>query len=322
VLAKELHEIEARLCELRTQVFPQTSTGVYLDRHAACRGLVRKEAVAGGGTLRFSRETASMTDIPIPAGTIVATRFTPQLQFATAEAGVLPAGQLSVLLPAVAVLAGVGGQVAAGAVCLLVSSLPGITGVTNPAPLEGGLDEENDEALRERLLTAYRNISNGTNAAYYHDIAMREPGVVAVNVIPRARGRGTVDVVVKCGSGASYIAATAHLAGVFAREREINVDVQVVAAIAKPVAVTAEIAFADEYESAAVADQCTRRVQEYASSLDVGEPLYLAKLYKLLLEIDGVKNVRIPAPAADTITDDYTALTVSPLSIRAMAVAE
>lgn len=298
VLAEQVAQLYARVALLGEEVFPQSSTGENLDRHAQCRGLARKPAIAAEGALRFSREMPAVSDISIPAGVVCATRAEPQLCFETVEDAVIPAGGTEVQIPARAVEAGSGGNVAAGAVCLMITAAPGITAVTNPEPITGGVDEEGDDALRARLLDAYRNISNGTNAAYYYDLAMQQEGVASAAVLPRARGRGTVDVAV-CGSGEGEAVAVAALQEQFERSKEVNVDVAVYAARRVMVAIAAQIAPAEGYDFDELTQACGAAVARHVAALGVGEPLLTARLTACLLETPGVYNARIAAPAAD-----------------------
>lgn len=302
VLAEQLAVLYGAVEELGRQVFPQTSDGEYLLRHAEARGMGRKPATGAKGRVVFSRETAAYTDLPIPVGTTVATATEPKVYYITAEAAVLPAGQREVEVPAEAVTLGKGGNAAAGTICLMVQPAQGISSVTNRAPFTGGSDEESDEMLRRRLLHCYANPSNGANAAYYYDIAMGVQGVSFAAVLPRKRGRGTVDVLVCTASPEQEAAILAELKTLFSRQREVGVDVAVRAPVVDKVALTAKIAVAVEYNYQMVAAEAEERLREYIGNLEIGAPLPLAVLGKVLLEVPGIENCRLEAPATDFAT--------------------
>lgn len=116
--------------------------------------------------------------------------------FETTQAGVLPAGELSVDLPAQAVEPGPGGNVSAGTVRTMAVAPVGVAACTNPVPFTGGREEEEDEELRARILATYQQLPNGTNGAYYAQEALAVEGVTAVRVLPKNRGMGTVDVII------------------------------------------------------------------------------------------------------------------------------
>lgn len=314
VLAEQVAGLYRRLEELGRQAFPQTGTGEALDRHAACRGLRRKAARQAEGVLRFARELPAPYDIPIGAGVVCATRPEPQLQFETAAGGVLPAGETWVELPARAAEAGEEGNVAPGAVCLMVSAASGISSVTNPAPFTGGADEEGDDALRERLLAAYRTISNGTNGAYYYDLALQNEAVSSAAVLPRVRGRGTVDVVVRCPAGAEE--AVAVLRETMERAREINVDVAVRAAREQTVNLVLRVAPAEGAGFEMVCGRCREAAEAYLNALGVGQPLLISRLTARLLELDGVYNAAVKTPAGDVIPDGDAVLVPGAVTVE------
>ena len=54
VLAAEIYQNQVQAEYIRSQLFPQTATGEYLDRHAAERGLSRKQATAASGGVAFT----------------------------------------------------------------------------------------------------------------------------------------------------------------------------------------------------------------------------------------------------------------------------
>lgn len=319
-LAAETASVYERLEELRAQVFPQTSGGKYLELHAQGRAIARKQAIAATGRLVFSRETPAYSDIPIPAGILCATRPEPQVHFETVEDAVLPAGQTQVSVLSAAADAGTEGNVAASAVCVMISPPAGITGVTNPEPFSGGVNEESDDALRSRLLAAYENISNGTNGAFYYDLAMSYGDVSSVNVLPRRRGRGTVDVIIACRNTSAQTEVVTAMQKDMNRRKEINVDVKVAAAAVDYTAVSYEIAVRDGYNFDLVAAKSREAVREYINGLGVGDSLLLAAVGNRLLAVDGVYNYRITLPVKDTIPSSDRVLRAGTISVSGMAV--
>jgi uncharacterized phage protein gp47/JayE len=298
VLAAEVAKAYERATTLQEQVFAQTATGLYLERHAETRGLFRKAAVAAQGSLRFRREVPSQININVPAGVIAATRSTPQLRFETTEAVVLPAGQTEILAPAKAISGGRESNVAAGAVTVLVTAAPGLSTVENPVPFAGGVDEENDEALRARLLESYRHISNGANPAFYYDLAMSRDGVESANILPRNRGRGTVDVVIEAADGVKS-AILEDLSDLYAAQKEINVDVQVLGATRVSCGLALELAPENGHSYEVVAAAVSETVATYVGGLAVGAPLLLSHMGAKILAVEGVANYEIHAPTAD-----------------------
>lgn len=198
-LAAQLQALEIQADWVLDQSFPQTAQGVYLDRHAAMRGISRTAATKSAGLLRFSVDTASAIPLTVPAGTVCMTE--ENVRYQTTEAGELQPGELSVDVPAESLEAGGDTNAVAGRICILTACPVGITACTNPSAFLGGSNQETDEELRRRILESYQRLPNGANAAYYEQTAMQHEGVAAARAIGRARGIGTVDVYVATEGG-------------------------------------------------------------------------------------------------------------------------
>ena len=113
-LAAQVYGLYEELAWTCRQCFPQTATGEELEKHGFLRGIARNPARQASGTLRFSVQEAVEEDLEIAQGTVCMTAGL--VAFETTQAGVLPAGELSVDLPAQAVEPGPGGNVSAGTV--------------------------------------------------------------------------------------------------------------------------------------------------------------------------------------------------------------
>lgn len=296
-VAAELFSLEAQAEFVARQSFPQTALGEYLDYHAALRGLVRGGALPAAGTLRFYLDAAAGEDTPVPAGTECLNAA--GAAFRTLEAGVIPAGSLYADIPAEAVEAGSGGNVPSGSVVYLRLAPTGVTGVTNPAAFAGGTDGEGDEALRERVLSSYRSLPNGANAAYYENKVRSLEGVAAVTVLPRSRGLGTVDVVFSTRSGVPGAAELAAAQDLLDSEREICVDIRVLAPTVQSLDVTAELTVDEGADSAAVLAAARAAVEGYFDGRLLSRGVYRAGLTALLMGVEGVRNCLLTAPAED-----------------------
>ncbi len=318
VLAQELADCYDRISSLEAAAFPQTSTGVWLDYHAQTRGLTRKSGVAAQGILRFGRSLPIEGDIQIPEGTICSTSAEPVYRFVTTQTVTLSAGSLWAEAPAVCQTAGQGGNVAAGAVCILITPIAYVESVTNLNPFGGGLDQEDDESLRERLLESYSTVSNGTNAAFYYQQAMKYEGITSACVRPRNRGIGTVDVVVTCAGTEPSPQLLETIQQDLAAQKEINVDVQVLAA--QPVSVPVTVAVQPDLDAdfEALKESLTQRISAYITSLGVGVPVLLATLGREILGDPQVENYRFTLPAADTAIGEDQVATAGEITITRM----
>lgn len=172
VVAGEIFHLYQQLEFMEKQMFPQTATGEYLEHHGAIRDLYKKNANAAGGNLQFGRETAASQDILIPAGTVCTVSSGNGIMYITVEDGVLKAGSQSVLIPARASVTGRDTNAAAGKIDRLVSGIVGIESVTNPENFTGGMEDEDEEVFRKRLLDSYVDLSNGANLKFYENFAL------------------------------------------------------------------------------------------------------------------------------------------------------
>ena len=296
-LAAELQSLLMQADWVLDQSFPQTAQGTYLDYHAETRGITRGAAEKAAGVIRFAAADKVTAACPIEKGTVCMTA--EGVRFETTEDAAIAVGSQWVDVPAQAVEAGAGGNVIAGTVTLLSAMPVGVVQCTNPAAFSGGCDAESDEALRGRVLASYQRLPNGANAAYYEQETMRYPGVAAAKAVGRARGIGTVNVVIATHAGVPDAALLAAVETDLQRKREIAVDVKVLAPTVEMVAVTAALKAAPGYTFAEVKAGAQSALEALFTGELLGKSVTTARLLTLLCGVEGVENVHLTAPAAD-----------------------
>jgi uncharacterized phage protein gp47/JayE len=198
--AIELAQASLWAQEVLRRGFASTTFGEYLDLRCAEHGVTRRPAVKATGKIRLTGTANS----EIPAGIIIATPAdpntnTPSIEFKTTSPVTLAADSQNNGVGIVnieAVIAGKAGNVAGGSISILSAPVTGLSGVTNEAPTEGGLDIEEDASLLARFLQKVRLTPAGGNKADYINWAMEVPGVGAVSVIPIRDGPGTVSIAI------------------------------------------------------------------------------------------------------------------------------
>lgn len=296
-LAAELQSLLMQADWVLDQSFPQTAQGTYLDYHAETRGITRAAAEKAVGTLRFAAADKVMATCPIEKGTVCMTA--EGVRFETTEDAAIAVGSQWADVPAQAVEAGAGGNVIAGTVTLLSAMPVGVVQCTNPTAFSGGCDAESDEALRGRVLASYQRLPNGANAAYYEQEAMRYPGVAAAKAVGRARGIGTVNVVIATHAGVPDAALLAAVETDLQKKREIATDVKVLAPAVETVAVTAALKAAPGYTFAEAKAGAQSALEALFTGELLGKSVTTARLLTLLCGVEGVENVHLTAPAAD-----------------------
>ena len=296
-LAAELQSLLMQADWVLDQSFPQTAQGMYLDYHAETRGITRGAAEKAAGVIRFAAADKVTAACPIEKGTVCMTA--EGVRFETTEDAAIAVGSQWADVPARAVEAGAGGNVIAGTVTMLSAMPVGVVQCTNPAAFSGGCDAESDEALRGRVLASYQRLPNGANAAYYEQEAMRYPGVAAAKAVGRARGIGTVNVVIATHAGVPDAALLAAVETDLQKKREIAVDVKVLAPAVETVAVTAALKAAPGYTFAEAKAGAQSALEALFTGELLGKSVTTARLLTLLCGVEGVENVHLTAPAAD-----------------------
>lgn len=315
-VAAQVQALECQADWVLDQSFPQTAQGVYLDDHAAMRGITRQEAAKAEGTLRISAADAPVGDIRIPQGSVCMTES--GVRFQTTQAAVLAAGELAVDVPAEALEGGSGGNAAASSVTVLAACPVGITGCTNPTAFTGGTNAEDDKALRARVLASYQRLPNGANAAFYEEQALKHEGVAAAVAVGRARGIGTVDVYIATAAGVPDEALLKEVETDLQAKREIAVDVQVLVPTQSCVNVAVELDVGENGDFAAVKSAVESAVAGWFTGKLLGNPVLLAELGRLIYAVDGVKNYHILSPSTDMAGNSTTLPTLGTLAVTEM----
>lgn len=316
VLAAQIHSTAMEGQWLLRQMFFDTATGEYLDRHARMRGICRSVGDKARGILTFTLDTTLNYRLMIPAGTVCTMGADSALRFVTLEDGIINIGNKRISVDAECETSGLAGNAAAGSInCILAPPAAGLR-VSNAAVFHGGTADEDDEGLRGRIASLCSRPSNGTNAAYYQSVALSTDGVASACVLPRNRGRGTVDVYI-AGMGKKASSETINaLQSRFDSEREINVDVQVYSATVKPCAVKVALKSEFGYEFATQKAKATRIIQDFFNHMTVGEDLRYNQLGNCLLaEIDGLVDYDFEVSGLCVAIADTELATLGTLSV-------
>lgn len=297
VIAGAAHLLYGYLDWLSRQAFPQTSDVDGLLRWADLRGVVRIPAQFATGTATFTGQ--------------VGTTFGPNVQvqradgavFRTRAAGTFGSdGTASVAVQAK--VAGADGNCAAGTSLSLTSSISGVApaAIVDPAGLVGGTDAETDEALRARVLEAWRNPVRGGAEADWVTWSLEVAGVVAAWVYPQTPQVGAVSVTftVDAASGGP-IPNDAQVAAVLAHlqtKRPVTVQLFVFAPVALPVNIALHVDPNDvptqDAVQASLADLFLREAAP-------GGTLLLSHLQEAISLADGEHDHLLTSPTADVV---------------------
>lgn len=175
---------------LSRQLFATTAEGIYLERIAESYGMARLASTVARGCVAVSGTAGAI----VPAGTIFQ-RTDGLLYEATDGATIGASGTVNVTV--VSQTAGVLANANSGQSVTLANTISGVASCVVCADgITGGGDEEDDEALRDRLLFRLRNPPGaGTPADWERWAREYSPSVTRVWVVPLVNGSGTVGVV-------------------------------------------------------------------------------------------------------------------------------
>ena len=171
-----------------------------LDYHADQHGLKRRAAQPATGQIQMTGNDGT----EIPAGFAVSTEATynrPSITFLTDQAVTL--SDTPVTVGVTAADPGAAGNVGASTIIIVDTPIKGLATITNQDPTSGGIDEESDDSLRERILEYEQSqgISYVGSNADYHRWAMEVTGVGAVRVQGGQDGDCTVKLIITGSDG-------------------------------------------------------------------------------------------------------------------------
>lgn len=321
-----LEGIYMALNQVQTSGFVQTAVGQSLDYLAAIAGLTRYPASAAVRLGVFN------TAVPIGArfSTIdgsdsinfqvtAATSATNQYQLTAETPGTIGNSYSGPILP--------------------ITAIPGLTSATLTDILVPGDDEETDDELRARLITALNERPFAGNLAAYRQNILAIDGVGAVQVYPTWNGGGTVACSIL---GADYLPASPTLVenvqtaidpppgqGLGLGLAPIGAQVTITAPAEVTVNVTATVTLASGYDIGQVQPLVEQSIEAYlltvrqgwstqlgSDSVEYAADVYLARVLAAIVSTTGIVNatdVQINGGTADLILTETGALQQVPV---------
>ena len=178
-VAVDVYALMEYLNEVTMIAFVETATGEWLDKHGANPfvQLARDPGDYAVGYVTFTIPSVQASDVTIPAGTVVASTEN-SLQYVTDSDLIISVGDTSVTGTITCLTVGADGNCGAGTVTVLDDDTLIINGltVTNSEALSGGVDYEDDDFYRQRLLDFIRKDDFGS-LSYYEKLCTDVSGV-------------------------------------------------------------------------------------------------------------------------------------------------
>lgn len=277
----------------------------------------QKEGQAASVGVVFTRDTADLTSVSIPVGTIVAS--SSGMYFETTAGGTISSGQTdSNIIQAIAQEVGTEGNVSYGSITVIVTPVNGVDSVNNPNPATGGQDVETDYEFRQRF-SEYLLGLGGTNTYGIIAEAKSVTGVRSASTIehsPPLDDLYHLSLYIDDGTGSasSELVSTVELRILGDGTAEnpgkkgggITMRVLAPTKVAIDVDVTVEDTGLLAWET--VEFNVRTAITSYLNNLKIGEEFILNQLTREIMSVKGVFDLSFTAPVANvTIGNDQIA---------------
>ena len=284
------------------------ATGDALDVWGQTWGVQRKAQAYAVGQLILTVTTSST----VPTGTLF-TR-TDSTQFITTSAVTLSTG--TQLLTVQALNAGLLGNTDVNTKFSINNPISGINAqcIASSTPPSGGLDLEDDESYRDRILARINQAPSGGNANDYKTWALSIPGIAKAKTIPLARGYNSVDVrILLANNGVPNAGQISTVQNYINTVKPITADVLVAAPFTSAVNIILTNLLPNTSASRLAAKA---QLQDLFLNLNIGDTLYVSKIYDTVLNSSQVNSFTLSSPSTDIDTTDATLLTLGTVTIN------
>jgi uncharacterized phage protein gp47/JayE len=185
---------------------------------------------------------------------------------------------------------GVGGQVAADALTILLDRLPGLDGVTNPLPAEGGADPETAAAIRNNAPRSVRTFDRAVSLLDFQDLITASGEVAKALAAWVWDGFAPAVHLTVAGQQGTSFADLTSLGATLANARDPNHRLLLDNFASVPIFVAAGL-WTDPKRAAADVIAAATRALATALSFDtlaLGQSIHLSAIYAVLQGVPGV----------------------------------
>ena len=289
VIAGTAHGLYGFISFVLRQCFSSTAEGVYLERRASEYGIYRNKASKAVGTVTFEGTGT------VPEGT--------QLENEKGQTYVTTDDSEDNVAPIEAVTGGAAGNSEEGMTLTLISPISGVMSTATASELTGGVDVEDDESLRERLLYRQKNPPKAGTKADYVAWAKEVSGVTRAWCTSHEMGIGSVTVrFMTDGLTTNGIPDATMIARVKEKIEEnmpVTTQLYVVAPTAKALDMTIDIT-PDEED---IRSQVSSAIESLIlTEAEPGGSILLTSLERAVASVSEVKSFRIVSPTDDVST--------------------
>lgn len=275
------------------QIFPDTADTMYLERHAALRGLTRRRATTASGTATVKGVAGSNigAGVQIKCG---------HLFYRTT--GTAQIGQNGTATVAIAADESGAAHNTFQAAAQFMAAPAGIAGdciITT----QGGTDAETDASLLARLLEIIRRPPAGGNQYDYKNWALSVDGVTSAYVYPLRRGLGTVDIAITSAGGVPSDEIVQAVQAYIDEMRPVTAKNSLVLkpdVTSIPVTVQVKVDGIDLQEAQS---RIEAALLEYFDTLIPGDGLIVSQIEAVISNVGNITDRRVTDPSANRDAD-------------------
>lgn len=333
-LAVDIYYLMEDKQDLTNIAFVETADGEWLDKHGANPfiQLARETGEVATGYVVFTIPEVSTVDVVIPEGTVVYSEES-GLEFVTDADYTISVGETSVTATVSCLTEGEDGNAEANTVTLIDDDNIDNVTVNNPEGFTGGLDYEEDDEYRERLMAHTQRADFGS-LPYYEELGNNITGVHDVYLVDTEETttsgkKYTKKVLV---NGKVKPTPTEVLSDVLEAFTDTNnIVVGHIFIVANPIYVDCDLRVELTVEELLNETEVKNVVTAFFDGglpivgvefegLDIGEGLYVNSLISALEYFDGVVSVNIfdgeGNPLSDIVINENEVLNVGDLTIN------
>lgn len=299
-------------------------------------GFSRDEATTSSGYVTFTRVSGTKTEINISDGTTVAIPDT-DYQFLTVGDYTLAADEDSIDVLVCSTTTGTTNNCLTNTITEIVDFIHNdIASVTNGSAFTDGTDEETDSERKARFQQWLNTLARGTKESIEYGANQVQltnaAGIVTEEVKSvivwepcidedDASKVGYVDVYIwngVDGASTSLISQVKQTLHGYTDDdgnkvpgwKAAGIILSVYAVSTDTIPVTGEITLGDDYIQATVETALEDIIDGYFNDLAIGETLIWGQLYEKMMAVDGVDDLSLTAPAANTVTTDWNYINI------------
>lgn len=278
------------------QFFPDTADTEFLEKHAALRGIRRRQATYASGLGVVVTGNAGAI---IEAGKQVVT--TDGRFYEVLERGQIGSGET--LLRVRALSSGASQNIIQPTNANFTAAPAGVQTACILREIVGGTDEESDTSLLERLLNRIRRPPAGGNRHDYKEWALDVDGVEAAFVYPLRRGLGTVDIVITSNNDLPSDETVAKAQAYIDEMRPVTArESKVIKPTARRIDFTVQVKLNGIHLSQITAEIQTA-LANYFNQLIPADSLILSKCEAVVSNLIGVTDSQITRPNSNIQAD-------------------